>query len=29
MLREELESSPCLKYAYAAFDVNGEPLNAP
>jgi RimJ/RimL family protein N-acetyltransferase len=26
MLREELESSPCMQYEYAAFDVNGEPL---
>ena len=26
MLREELEGSPCMQYAYAAFDVNGEPL---
>ena len=25
-LREELEGSPCLRYAYTAFDVNGEPL---
>jgi RimJ/RimL family protein N-acetyltransferase len=29
MLREELESSPCMKYDYAAFDVNGERLNEP
>jgi RimJ/RimL family protein N-acetyltransferase len=27
MLREELESSPCMKYDYAGFDVNGERLN--
>jgi RimJ/RimL family protein N-acetyltransferase len=26
MLREELEGSPCLRYAYAAFDVVGDPL---
>ena len=26
MLREELESSPCMQYDYAAFDVNGQPL---
>ena len=24
MLREELESSPCMKYDYVAYDVNGE-----
>jgi RimJ/RimL family protein N-acetyltransferase len=27
MLREELEGSPCLRYDYAAFDVNGERLD--
>jgi RimJ/RimL family protein N-acetyltransferase len=27
MLREELESSRCMHYDYAAFDVNGERLN--
>jgi RimJ/RimL family protein N-acetyltransferase len=27
MLREELESSRCMQYDYAAFDVNGERLN--
>jgi RimJ/RimL family protein N-acetyltransferase len=26
MVREELESSPCMTYEYLAFDVNGEPL---
>ena len=26
MLREELESSPCMQHKYAAFDVNGERL---
>jgi RimJ/RimL family protein N-acetyltransferase len=26
MLREELESSPCMRHAYTAFDVNGELL---
>lgn len=26
MLREELERSPCMRYGYRAFDVNGEPL---
>jgi RimJ/RimL family protein N-acetyltransferase len=26
MLREELEGSPCLQYAYAAFDAVGDPL---
>jgi RimJ/RimL family protein N-acetyltransferase len=26
MLREELESSPCMQYDYAAFDINGERL---
>jgi RimJ/RimL family protein N-acetyltransferase len=26
MLREELEGSPCLRYAYAAFDAVGDPL---
>jgi hypothetical protein len=27
MLREELERTPCMKYDFAAFDVNGERLN--
>lgn len=27
MLREELEGSPCMKYDYVAYDVNGERLN--
>jgi RimJ/RimL family protein N-acetyltransferase len=27
MLREELEGSPCLRYDYAAYDVNGERLD--
>ena len=26
MLREELEGSPCMAYAYTAYDVNGEQL---
>jgi RimJ/RimL family protein N-acetyltransferase len=26
MLREELEGSPCLRYAYAAFDAVGDPV---
>jgi RimJ/RimL family protein N-acetyltransferase len=28
MLRDELVSSPCTKYEYAAFDVNGAPLSS-
>jgi RimJ/RimL family protein N-acetyltransferase len=27
MLQEELAGSPCMQYAYRAFDVNGEPLS--
>jgi RimJ/RimL family protein N-acetyltransferase len=28
MLREELESSPCMKYDYVAYDVVGDPLSS-
>lgn len=28
MLREELESSPCMRYDYVAYDVVGDPLSS-
>jgi hypothetical protein len=28
MLREELESSPCMRYEYVAYDVRGDLLSS-